>query len=24
VTWNNDWGNVTIWDTWNRRHVYLS
>jgi hypothetical protein len=24
VTWNNDWGNVTIWDTWNRRHIYLS
>ena len=24
VTWNNDWDNVTIWDTWNRRHIYLS
>jgi hypothetical protein len=23
VTWNNDWGNVTIWDAWNRRHIYL-
>lgn len=23
VTWNNDWGNVTIWDSWNRRHIYL-
>ena len=23
VTWNNGWGNVTIWDTWNRRHIYL-
>ena len=23
VTWSNSWGNVTIWDTWNRRHIYL-
>ena len=23
VTWNGGWGNVTIWDTWNRRHIYL-
>ena len=23
VTWTGSWGNVTIWDTWNRRHIYL-
>jgi hypothetical protein len=23
VTWTNGWDNVTIWDTWNRRHIYL-
>jgi len=23
VTWNGSWGNVTIWDTWSRRHIYL-
>jgi hypothetical protein len=23
VTWDNDWGNVTIWDTWRRQHIYL-
>ena len=23
VTWNGGWGNVTIWDTWHKRHIYL-
>ncbi len=23
VTWTGSWENVTIWDTWNRRHIYL-
>jgi len=23
VTWTNSWSNVTIWDTWNKRHIYL-
>ena len=23
VTWSGGWGNVTIWDTWHRRHIYL-
>lgn len=23
VTWTNGWGNITVWDTWNRRHIYL-
>ena len=23
VTWAGDWGNVTIWDTWRKRHIYL-
>jgi len=23
VTWNNGWGNITVWDTWHRRHIYL-
>lgn len=23
VTWSNSWSNVTIWDTWNKRHIYL-
>ena len=23
VTWNGGWGNIMIWDTWNRRHIYL-
>lgn len=23
MTWPHDWELVTIWDTWNRRHIYL-
>lgn len=23
VTWTNSWSNITVWDTWNRRHIYL-
>ena len=23
VTWNNGWGNLVIWDTWHKRHIYL-
>lgn len=22
MTWNGSWQTVTIWDTWNRRHIY--
>jgi hypothetical protein len=23
VTWNHGWDDLTIWDTWNRRHIYI-
>jgi hypothetical protein len=23
VTWTGTWHNLTIWDSWNRRHIYL-
>lgn len=23
VTWTNSWTNITVWDSWNKRHVYL-
>lgn len=23
VTWTNSWANITVWDTWNKRHIYL-
>ena len=23
VTWSNSWDNITIWDTWHKRHIYL-
>ena len=23
VTWVHSWTNVTIWDCWNRRHIYI-
>jgi hypothetical protein len=23
LNWPHDWDNVTIWDAWNRRHLYL-
>lgn len=23
LTWNHDWDLVTVWDTWNKRHVYM-
>jgi len=22
MTWDGSWQTVTIWDTWNRRHIY--
>jgi hypothetical protein len=22
MTWTGDWEQVTIWDTWNKRHIY--
>ena len=22
MTWRGDWEQVTIWDTWNKRHIY--
>ena len=22
MTWTGDWEQVTIWDAWNRRHIY--
>lgn len=24
ITWRDNWDNVTIWDTWNRKHIYMS
>jgi hypothetical protein len=23
ITWSGPWENITIWDTWNRRHIYF-
>jgi hypothetical protein len=23
TTWTHAWDMVTVWDTWNRRHIYL-
>ena len=23
MTWAHDWDMVTVWDTWNRRHIYV-
>lgn len=23
LSWVHDWNLVTIWDTWNRRHIYI-
>ena len=23
VTWKHDVDHITVWDTWNRRHIYL-
>lgn len=23
LTWEHDWNSVTVWDTWNRRHIYV-
>jgi hypothetical protein len=23
LTWNHDWDLVTVWDAWNRRHIYI-
>ena len=23
MTWSGDWATVAIWDTWNRRHIYV-
>ena len=23
ITWNHTWDLVTVWDTWNRRHIYI-
>lgn len=23
VTWAHNWDLVTVWDTWNRRHIYV-
>jgi hypothetical protein len=23
LTWTHDWNLVTVWDTWNRRHIYV-
>ena len=24
MQWNHDWNNVTIYDTWARKHIYLN
>jgi hypothetical protein len=23
VTWTHEWAMITVWDTWNRRHIYV-
>jgi hypothetical protein len=23
ITWTHNWDLVTVWDTWNRRHIYI-
>lgn len=23
VTWDHNWDSITVWDTWNRRHIYI-
>ena len=23
ITWAHNWDSITVWDTWNRRHIYL-
>jgi hypothetical protein len=23
ITWSHNWDLVTVWDTWNRRHIYI-
>jgi hypothetical protein len=23
VTWTHEWNMITVWDTWNRRHIYV-
>ena len=23
VTWRDNWDTITIWDTWNRQHIYV-
>jgi hypothetical protein len=23
VTWAHNWDSITVWDTWNRRHIYI-
>lgn len=23
MTWSHNWDLVTVWDTWNRRHIYV-
>jgi hypothetical protein len=23
TSWTHSWDNLTVWDTWNRRHIYL-
>ena len=23
ITWSHDWASITVWDNWQKRHVYL-
>lgn len=23
ITWAHNWDSITVWDTWNRRHIYI-
>ena len=24
ITWKDSWDTITIWDTWNRKHIYVA
>ena len=24
ITWQENWDTITIWDTWNKKHIYIN